>query len=228
MLNMRTGSDGGVAEGDLTARARLRGAAISLFAEKGFGVSMREIANEVGVSPGLVVHHFASKQGLRDACDAAVLERIRTVKAESVSPERQSLLAYLSSAQDYAPVLGYVVRSLQSGGSAARAFFEHFVADAEQWLNAGVEAGTLRPSRDPAARARYLAQQSLGGMLLHVALQDDRDSYDFHATVRELTDANALPALELFTEGLMADRRMLDEYLMYVTDPPGSTTRPQP
>lgn len=205
---------------DRTSRARIRDRAITLFAEQGFSVSLRTIAEAAGVSAGLVVHHFGSKQGLRELCDEAVLETIRAVKAESVSPQRQSLLSYLTSAQDHAPVLGYVIRSLQAGGSSARQFFDHFVADAEQWLASGVEAGTIRPSRDPAARARYLAQQGLGGMLLAVTLQGDGHTPDFHAVVQELTRTNALPALELFSEGLMADSRMLDEYLMYVTDPP--------
>jgi len=228
-LNVRTVAGAGlqVPDADLTARARIRDAAIRLFADEGFAVSLRAIADAVGVSAGLVVHHFGSKQGLREVCDAAVLEQIRTVKAEAVSPERQSLLTYLASAQDFAPILGYAIRALQAGGPAAREFFEHFVTDAEQWLAAGVASGTIRPSRDPAARARYLAQQSLGGMLLQVALQDSHDRYDFRAAVRDLTETSALPALELYTEGLMADRRMLDEYLMYVTDPPGSTSNPE-
>lgn len=218
----------GAADSDLTARARIRDAAIRLFAENGFSVPLRTIADVVGVSAGLVMHHFGSKQGLRQVCDAAVLESIATVKAESVSPQRQSLLAYLSQAQDYAPLLGYVVQSLQLGGPPARAFFDHFVTDAEQWLGAGVLAGTIKPSRDPAGRARYLAQQGLGGMMLHLALQDGSARSDFRDAVRELTESTTLPALELFSEGLMTDSRMLDEYLMYVTDPPAGTPHRRP
>lgn len=226
---MRSGTSSVDAEDhDLTARARIRDNAIRLFGENGFSVPLRTIADAVGVSAGLVVHHFGSKQGLRDVCDAAVLGSIATVKAESVSPQRQSLLAYLSQAQDFAPLLGYVVRSLQSGGPAARTFFDHFVADAEQWLAEGVEAGTIKPSRDPAARARYLAQQGLGGMMLHLALQGDAAHPDFHGAVRGLAETNALPALELFSEGLMTDSRMLDEYLMYVTDPPAGSPDRRP
>ncbi len=32
---------------------------------------------------------------------------------------------------------------------------------------------------------------------------------------------HVLPTLELFTEGLLTSRRMLDDYLLYVGDPPG-------
>ena len=55
---------------DLTARARIRDAAIELFAERGIGsATIRDIAQAAGVSSGLVRHHFGSKDGLRRACD---------------------------------------------------------------------------------------------------------------------------------------------------------------
>ncbi|HJE59178.1 MAG TPA: TetR/AcrR family transcriptional regulator, partial [Nocardiopsis listeri] len=50
---------------DLTARARIRDAALTRFGQEGFGVSVRAIAEEAGVSPGLVIHHFGSKEKLR-------------------------------------------------------------------------------------------------------------------------------------------------------------------
>ena len=63
---------------DLTARARIRDAALERFAEDGFdGATIRGIAAAAGVSPGLVQHHFGSKEGLRQACDDAVLELVR-------------------------------------------------------------------------------------------------------------------------------------------------------
>jgi TetR/AcrR family transcriptional regulator, regulator of cefoperazone and chloramphenicol sensitivity len=59
---------------DLTARARIRDAALRQFAEQGFERStIRGIAATAGVSPGLVRHHFGSKEALRDAVDEHVL-----------------------------------------------------------------------------------------------------------------------------------------------------------
>ena len=41
-----------------------------LFAERGAAaVTVREIAAAAGVSPGLVMHHYGSKDGLKDAAD---------------------------------------------------------------------------------------------------------------------------------------------------------------
>ncbi|MFD0204347.1 MULTISPECIES: TetR/AcrR family transcriptional regulator [Saccharothrix] len=62
------------ATSDLTARARIRDAALARFGADGVaGASMRAIAADAGVSPALVVHHFGSKEGLRQACDEYVL-----------------------------------------------------------------------------------------------------------------------------------------------------------
>ncbi len=59
-------SRNGPAAEDLTARARIRDAALAQFAEYGFDrATVRGIAGAAGVSPGLVRHHFGSKNGLR-------------------------------------------------------------------------------------------------------------------------------------------------------------------
>ena len=72
------------AHADLTARARLRDAAIECFAARGFAESLRAIAARAGVSAGLVRHHFGSKEQLRAECDATVLNRYRSLKTESM------------------------------------------------------------------------------------------------------------------------------------------------
>lgn len=60
---------------DLTAKARIRNAALALYARFGEdATSMRAIAHEAGVTGGLVVHHFGSKDGLRDAVEQHVVE----------------------------------------------------------------------------------------------------------------------------------------------------------
>lgn len=60
---------------DLTARARIRNAALVQFAERGVaGASMRTIADAAGVSVGLVQHHFGTKDKLQQECDAYAIE----------------------------------------------------------------------------------------------------------------------------------------------------------
>lgn len=59
---------------DLTAKARIRIAALGLFAEHGEnGTSMRAVASAAGVTVGLVVHHYGTKDGLREAVESHIV-----------------------------------------------------------------------------------------------------------------------------------------------------------
>jgi len=67
---------------DLTAKARIRNAALELFAAKGTANStIREVAAAAGVTHGLVVHHFSNKDGLRRAVRQHVTELLRQTLA---------------------------------------------------------------------------------------------------------------------------------------------------
>lgn len=232
LLNMRSTTTAPHASaGDLTTRARIREAAITRFARDGFGAPLRTIAADAGVSAALIVHLFGSKDGLRDACDEQVFERIRTVKraviVEDAGPG--SFLMQLAVIDSYAPLVSYVVRSLMSGGDHARAFVEHMVADAVAYVREGVAAGRIVPSRDEEARIRYLVGAALGPLLLEFSLNPPSDPVAGARQIRDYLGRITLPALELFTEGFLADRSMLDAYLLYVTDPPAdadSATHP--
>ncbi|WP_237843337.1 TetR/AcrR family transcriptional regulator [Cellulosimicrobium cellulans] len=113
----RPAADAGPVASDLTTRARIRDAAIERFARDGFGASVRSVAADVGVSHALVVHHFGSKDGLRQVCDEHVLEQIRTAKAETiVGASSGTFLQYFTTAEQYATLVGYVLRSLLDGG----------------------------------------------------------------------------------------------------------------
>ncbi|MQA88118.1 MAG: TetR family transcriptional regulator [Streptosporangiales bacterium] len=58
-------------------RTRIRDAAPRQFAAHGFkGATGRCIAHETGVSPGLVQHHFPSRQALRDERGPSAVARI--------------------------------------------------------------------------------------------------------------------------------------------------------
>lgn len=210
-----------VATGDLTTRARIRDAAIVRFGRDGFGTSLRAIAADVGVTAGLVIHHFGTKDKLRQACDARVLGEIKRVKQESlVTTAGGGFLEYFATAQQFAPIFAYVMRSLQHGGPLAKAFVDHMVEDAMDYLAEGVGTGLIVPSRDEAARARYLVMCSLGSGLLTLTLDPPEDPADVAGMMRRHFDTIVLPALEVFTEGILTTRRMLDDYLTYVGDPP--------
>ncbi|MGZ4514105.1 MAG: TetR family transcriptional regulator [Mycobacterium sp.] len=197
---------------DLTAAARIRDAALEQFGERGFGVGLRAIAEAAGVSAALVIHHFGSKEGLRKACDDYIAEEIRNSKSEALkSKDPATWFAQMAEIESYAPMMAYLVRSMQSGGELANMLWRRMIDNAEEYLDEGVRAGTLKPSRDPRARARYLGITGGGGFLLY--LQMHETPTDIRAVLRDYAREMVLPALEIYTEGLMVDRTMYDAFL---------------
>jgi AcrR family transcriptional regulator len=197
---------------DLTGAARIRDAAIEQFGEQGFGVGLRSIAEAAGVSAALVIHHFGSKDGLRQACDDYVAEQIRSDKSEAMrSNDPATWFAQMAAIESYAPMMAYLVRSMQSGGELAKMLWRRMIENAEEYLDEGVRSGTLKPSRDSKARAKYLAITGGGGFLLY--LQMHETPTDLRAVLRDYARDMVLPALEVYSEGLMADRTMYDAFL---------------
>ncbi|MGB8388414.1 TetR family transcriptional regulator [Mycobacterium sp.] len=197
---------------DLTATARIRDAAIEQFGQHGFGIGLRAIAEAAGVSAALVIHHFGSKDGLRNTCDEFVAEQIRSGKSEALhSNDPATWFAQMAEIETYAPLMAYLVRSMQAGGQLAKLLWDKMIENAAEYLEEGVRAGTIKPSRDPQARARYLAVTGGGGFLLY--LQMHETPTDLRTVLRDYLRDMILPALEVYTEGLMVDRTMYDAFL---------------
>jgi AcrR family transcriptional regulator len=197
---------------DLTATARIRDAAIEQFGQQGFGVGLRAIAEAAGVSAALVIHHFGSKEGLRKACDDYIAEEVRSGKSEAMrSADPASWFAQMAEIESYAPLMAYLVRSLQTGGDLAKTLWQKMTDDAEAYLDDGVKTGLLKPSRDPVARARFLSITGGGGLLLYIQMHETPT--DLRAVLRDYARDMVLPALELYTEGLMVDSTMYTAFL---------------
>lgn len=196
---------------DLTAAARIRDAAIKLWGEQGYGASVRAIADAAGVSPALVIHHYGSKDGLREAVDEYLLEYIRSEKSRTItSSDPQVWLDALDEVESFAPMVRYLLHSVQSGGEPGRAFLQRSVDDAEQYLEDGVRAGTIKPSRDPKARALWISLNGLGSLAIYVQMYPDDD---LRTILRRYVDQLIFPAIEVYTEGLMTDPTMLDAFV---------------
>lgn len=199
------------APNDRTTVARIRDAAIEQWGQHGFTIGLRSIAEAAGVSAALVIHHFGSKDGLRKACDEYVAEEIRESKSESLqSSDPTTWLAQMAQIESYAPMMAYLVRSIQSGSELAKSFWRRMIDNAEQYLEDGVRSGLLKPSRDPRARARFLAMASGGGFLLYLQMHDNPD---LRAALHDYGEEMVLPALELYTQGLMTDSTMYDAFV---------------
>jgi len=122
---------------DLTARARIRDAALRHFGERGIGgATIRDIAKAAGVSPGLVRHHFGSKEGLRDACDSYALDQLIRIKEQVVLEGQVTDVGFMSSAHPTVLLLyRYLARSMVDGSPAAASMFDEMVDLGERWLD---------------------------------------------------------------------------------------------
>src|SRR6476646_12074587 len=132
---------------DLTAVAGIRDAAIDQVGQHGFSVGLRAIAQAAGVSAALVIHHFGSKEGLLKACDDYIAEEIRTGKSASLqTKDPADWFAQMAEIESYAPLMAYLVRSMQSGSELAKMLWRKMIDDAELYLEEGVRNGLLKPS----------------------------------------------------------------------------------
>lgn len=164
------------------------------------------------MSAALVIHHFGSKDGLRKACDDYIAEEIRQAKSESIqSSDPASWFAQMAEIESYAPMMAYLVRSMQSGSDLAKAFWQRMIENVEGYMEEGVRAGTVKPSRDPKARARFLGMANGGGFLMYLQMHDNPT--DLRAVLRDYGEDMVLPALELYTNGLMTDSTMYDAFV---------------
>jgi len=168
MSSVRHGPRSGSTGDDRSTRARIRDAAIESFAENGIAATtVRKVAERAGVSPGLVIHHFDSMDGLRRACDEYVVSVIREQKQGTMSsgPNLDVLAALRGS--EFDALLAYLARVLVEDSDAVADLVDDLVRDAEGYIQDGVDAGMLLSSADPRGRAVILMMWSLGALVMH-------------------------------------------------------------
>jgi AcrR family transcriptional regulator len=160
------------ASGDLTAAAAIRETAMRLFAQRGAAaVTIREIAAEAGVSPSLVIHHYGSKAGLREAVDKRAIALVDALVTELTTSSRggpsASLAAALSSELERDPLLpAYMRRLLIDGGKPAETLFRSLFEAVLSGFATLEAAGLVRPSSDAEVRAAFLLVNDLAVVLL--------------------------------------------------------------
>ena len=181
---------------DLTARARIRDAAIALFAERGIGpATIRDIAQAAGVSSGLVRHHFGSKEGLRRACDDYAMAESAKLRSRILN-DGQTILGGLHPA--IIQLQRYLVRSTLDSPVATSAMFGRMVDMGEQWI----EEQDIRVA-DPRAYSAVLVAMQMGMFLmsdqLSAALGTDVTKPAGHLRMMA-------GAIDVFTHPLPADQ----------------------
>ncbi|MFI6577346.1 TetR/AcrR family transcriptional regulator [Nocardiopsis sp. NPDC050513] len=154
---------------DLTARARIRDAALAQFAEHGTrGATMKGIADAAGVSTGLVQHHFGTKAGLRAACDEAVVGLFRREVTRSSAEGTLGDPGVMAALLNATPLVArYLARAIAEGEPAMVAVVDQLMDGAEEFL------GRTWPDRFPpgSRRARdaaaVMAAMHGGTLVMH-------------------------------------------------------------
>ncbi len=165
---------------DLTGRARLREAALRLFAERGFeATSARAVAAAAGLSPALVIHHFGSKEGLRAAVDEEVLGRIGAALRD-LDGDTEDLMSSLGvvSARMFGadPVLrGYLRRVLLEESPASAALFARLLDGARAELDRLSTSEGGRAGGEPDWAPFQMLCLILGPLLLEPVMQPNLD-----------------------------------------------------
>jgi AcrR family transcriptional regulator len=198
-----------VASDDLTTRARIRDAAITLFGRNGYAAtSVRAIAEEAGVSPGLVIHHFGSKDKLRAECDRHVVgsvgEKKNGLDDDDLAVSMQTMLSDLET---YRPALNYLGHMLLDGTPAGDRLLDELVSLTRTLLDDGVADGSMEPTSDPHMRAVLV---TLHGVMPIVLQRQFARLLGEPGLTDSMIHRMALPSLELYTHGLYRDDRMLD------------------
>jgi AcrR family transcriptional regulator len=189
---------------DVSARDRIRDAAIVEFAERGVaGTSLKAIATRADVSQGLIVHHFGSKDGLREACDAYVAAVISKNKHAQVHGPGFDPIGALRATEEARPLMRYLGRTLGDGHPQVATIVDEMIADAVTYMAEGERNGIIKPSDYPRERAAILVLWSLGMLTLHEHL-DRHLGIDLFGDTAQLANY-LLPASELLSHGVIAD-----------------------
>jgi AcrR family transcriptional regulator len=153
---------------DLTARARIREAAIRLFTNQGVEeTAILDIAKAAGVSGGLIRHHFGSKDGLRVACDTYVFSELLRFKLEALEQGKADPDFLVTFDTRQVLLRRYFGRAMIDGSPAAASRFKDMVDGTEQWFKDHSEFDLA----DTRACAAVIASMTIGVLAMqdHIA-----------------------------------------------------------
>ncbi|WP_166974536.1 TetR/AcrR family transcriptional regulator [Brevibacterium atlanticum] len=178
---------------------KILSAAVAEFAERGFTkTTIRGVAAAAGVSPGLVIHHFGSKEGLRSACDDHVFDVFTESKASNAG---YAAMAVQMMFDDPAmtTALDYLIKSLLDPSDHGQRYFDHYVDLVESYITDGFAGYTFRQSEDSHGQAATIAVMALAPALLEQRLQTNLGTDDTTDTMTRL----APHLLDLYLHGAL-------------------------
>jgi AcrR family transcriptional regulator len=184
---------------------KILSAAVAEFAAHGFTkTTVRGIAAAAEVSPGLVIHHFGSKDGLRSACDDHVFDLIMSAK-ESNAAYATMAVQVIFDDPEMSTALDYLIKSLLDPSEHGQRYFDHYVDLVETYIVDGFAGYTFRQSEDSRGQAATIAALALAPAMLDQRLQTNLGTEDTAGTMTRLAphllDLYLHGALETVPEG---------------------------
>ena len=178
---------------------RILSAAVAEFARHGFTkTTVRGIAAAADVSPGLVIHHFGSKDGLRSACDDHVFELITSAKARNAEYATMAVQMMFGD-PEMSTAVDYLVKSLLDPSEHGQRYFDHYVDLVESYITDGFAGYTFRQSEDPHGQAATIAVMALAPAMLEHRLHSVLGTDDTAETMTRL----APHLLDLYLHGAL-------------------------
>jgi AcrR family transcriptional regulator len=139
---------------DLNTQARIRNAALRLFAERGMAASsVRTVAKEAGVSPGLVQHHFKTKDDLQAAIETHVAGKLVELVSGSLIEDGGSTKFVLGRQivefiRENPDIIRYARREMLENSILGRRLFDQIVAVGRVLMERLAKLGFLRADAD--------------------------------------------------------------------------------
>ncbi|QOR69735.1 TetR/AcrR family transcriptional regulator [Ruania alkalisoli] len=169
-----------------SVRSDLVRTGIRIFGHVGFGIGLREIAAEAGVTAGSVTYHFGGKAGLRSACDRQVLDDTRVHLPMVVSSgEREVRLR--GNSRTHLHNLRYLMRSLAESTALVEPLIDLLLESTRTEVLAHYQTDQPDPDEVDAAATRVI-RRALGVAMLDHALAAPHTAEDLRVQLTAWRD----------------------------------------
>jgi hypothetical protein len=135
----------------------------------------------------------------------------RSILTEAEPPGAAALAAVLANLWVYDDVPGYLLKSIQAGGSLAREMLQGYIEITERMIADGARNGRMRLGADPHAQAAYAVLSMIGAMVAYCALTGN--DLTTPEQVAQYVEDITLPALEANTYPLLTSDELLRSYI---------------
>lgn len=188
---------------------RILRAALAVFGEHGYAAgSVRAIAQLAGVSPALVLHHYGSKDGLREACDERVLGYTDAKGRMLLSGSLPSAEGFRARHPEVDDALAYVVRAVTDGGPTSKDWYARWQSASADLLQELQESGRIRADVDVEQAAALLASFGFGVLGTQRLLAEHLGGGDLMAA--PAATAYQRLSMAIFTDGLFTTEITMD------------------